>query len=109
MTNDVITALVLFIISELFVINAFFEQRAALNVSRELGYDIKPSVLPSWYPVTNIFRILSWGCLIYMFFMYAWYLPVVALIISFIVTSIIPVPKGKYVKMYKKLSDSGKY
>ena len=107
MTDEILFAWVLFLISELFVLNAFFEQRAALDIGRKIGQDIRHLVLPSWYPWTNLARILSWGALIYIFVVWIWYYPIIAAALSFIITIIFPVPESKYANVNEKLKSIG--
>ena len=105
MHTTIIAAIVVFFVSEGIVLNAFFEQRAALNISRQRGEDLRSVLVPSWYSKVNIFRILSWASLIYLFFAWIWYWPVIALVISFVITAVVPVPKVKCEKALQKLAE----
>ncbi|MDL2207551.1 hypothetical protein LJB82_02380 [Desulfovibrio sp. OttesenSCG-928-M16] len=104
MQPTTIIAIAVFLVSEGIVLNAFFEQRAALDISRQRGEDLRGVLVPSWYSKVNIFRILSWAALAYLFFTWVWYWPVIALIISFVITNVVPVPKRKYEKALQKLA-----
>lgn len=108
MIDDVTFAWLLFGISELFLLNAFFEQRAALDIGREIGQEIRHLVLPSWwYSWVKAARILSFGSLIYIAVVWIWYYPLIVAGLSFVITTIFPVPQSKYVNVIEKLSSFG--
>jgi hypothetical protein len=87
-----------------------FLQRAALKVGQLLvGRDISYIVLPSWFRIAWIPRIITWILLGYMFYKFAWYYGVITIIIDVAITTFCPVPESDYeyiVKKYKKWEES---
>lgn len=99
-----ILMVILYIIVEYCCINAFFTQRAVLDLQRKhfIPYDFRPVICPQskCYKFYRVFQILSWIILIYIAYQYKWYyalmILVVGYLISLIITSRAPVPASKY-------------
>lgn len=87
----------LYVILDIFVVNAFFSQRAVLDICRKYygGVDLRSMVLPKWYKFIRIPQIITWIILAYMLYEYPWYWAVGIFVIDFAITSLLPVPKSK--------------
>lgn len=91
-----------FIISWIIEFYLFGMQRASLRISRHNNVEWKgigEQLLPDWYPLTWIVRIAKYGLLIAILIVLDWKLAIGLLIISFIFSTVIPIP---YRFLYKK-------
>lgn len=91
-----------FVISWIIEFYLFGMQRASLKISRHNNVEwrgIGEQLLPNWYPLTWIVRIAKYGLLVAILIVIDWKLAVGLLVISFIVSTIIPIP---YRLLYKK-------
>jgi hypothetical protein len=89
--------IVIYIVADIFVVNAFLMQRAVLDVGQKYcnGTDMREYVMPKWYKYIRIPQIITWVTLAYMLYLYPWYYAVGIFIIDYIFTSICPIPKSK--------------
>jgi len=97
-SHPLVLAFVITWIIEFFL---FGMQRASLLISRSNNVQWKgfgQYLLPSWYPVTWLFRIGKYGLFIAIFFIIGWKLAFGLLIITFVLSSILPIP---YRLLYK--------
>lgn len=90
------TCLIVIVIAEIFVVNAFLTQRAALELERE-GMGYKEDMLPDWFGIVWIPRLVLWGALIYVLLYHSITTVVAYYIIDFLITVFIPIPKSRYV------------
>ena len=77
-------------------------QRASLRISRHNSVEwrgIGEQLLPNWYPLTWIVKIAKYGLLVTILIVIDWKLVIGLLVISFILSTIIPIP---YKPLYKK-------
>lgn len=84
-----------YIIIDVPIMNAFFTQRAALDIGRIIGIEIRPIVYKSNLFI-KICRIINWCIIGYMFYSFPWYYAVAVLSLDLLFTSIYPVPQSKY-------------
>jgi hypothetical protein len=92
-----------FIITWIIEFYLFGMQRASLRISRHNNVEwrgIGEQLLPSWYPLTWIVRIVKYGLLITLLIVLDWKLTIGLWVISFILSIIIPIP---YRPLYKKI------
>ena len=90
-----------FIITWIIEFYLFGMQRASLRISRHNNVEwrgIGEQLLPNWYPLTWIVRIAKYGLLVAILIVIDWKLAIGILIISFILSTIIPIP---YRLLYK--------
>lgn len=79
----------------------FGMQRASLRISRHNNVEWKgigEQLLPNWYPLTWIVIIAKYGLLVAILIVIDWKLAIGILVISFILSTIIPIP---YRVLYK--------
>ncbi|MBU0560297.1 MAG: hypothetical protein KJ799_14780 [Bacteroidetes bacterium] len=79
----------------------FGMQRASLRISRHNNVEWKgigEQLLPNWYPLTWIVIIAKYGLLVAILIVIDWKLAIGLLVISFILSTIIPIP---YRVLYK--------
>jgi uncharacterized membrane protein len=91
-----------FIISWIIEVYLFGMQRASLRISRHNNVEwrgIGEQLLPNWYSLTWIVRGAKYGLLVAILIVIDWKLAIGLLIISFILSIIIPIP---YRPLYKK-------
>lgn len=95
-----ILMVILYIIVEYCCINAFFTQRAVIDLQKKyfIPYDLRPVVCPrsKCYKFYRVFQVLSWLILIYIAYQYEWYYALILLAVSYLITSFIPIPASKY-------------
>ena len=97
-------AIAIFIITEPFVLLAFLEQRAALEIGRKLNFEIRSAVFSNkWKITTQILRLICWCAIVCMSFFGKWYYGVIAITASVILSTILPVPEVFYCNIMKKL------
>lgn len=97
--------IVVYVIADVFVLNAFFLQRAALEIGRSIGYEIRDLVLPGWYSLVWLPRFVTWGALALMFYWYDWSYAVTVCVIDWLITTLLPVPRSKYEYVQAKLDE----
>jgi ABC-type multidrug transport system fused ATPase/permease subunit len=91
-----------FIISWIIELYLFGMQRASLKISRHNNVEWKgigEQLLPNWYPLTWIAKIAKYGLFVAILIVIDWKLAIGLLIISFILSTILPIP---YRLLYKK-------
>jgi ABC-type multidrug transport system fused ATPase/permease subunit len=92
-----------FIISWIIELYLFRMQRASLRISRHNNVEwrgIGEQLLPQWYPLTWIVRLVKYGLLVVILIVIDWKLAIGLLVISFVLSLIIPVP---YRPLYKNI------
>lgn len=92
-----------FTISWIIEFYLFGMQRASLIISRYNNVEWKgigEQLLPNWYPLIWIVRIAKYGLLVAILIVIDWKLAIGLLVISFILSTIIPIP---YRLLYKKI------
>lgn len=98
---------VIFLIFAIFLIVAcltFIEQRAELEIGREIGYDIRTLILPMWCVASAYSWVIVAGLIIYTFMYYSWKPAAVMALLYFIVPGFIPIPQSTYEGVYKKMA-----
>ncbi len=91
-----------FIISWIIELYLFGMQRASLKISRHNNVEWKgigEQLLPNWYPLTWIAKIAKYGLFVAILIVIDWKLAIGLLVISFILSTILPIP---YRLLYKK-------
>ena len=91
-----------FIISWIIELYLFGMQRASLKISRHNNVEWKgigEQLLPNWYPLTWIAKIAKYGLFVAILIVIDWKPAIGLLIISFILSTILPIP---YRLLYKK-------
>jgi hypothetical protein len=102
MENLNILLIVVFVIIWLIEFYLFGMQRASLLISRQNNVEwrgVGEYLLPNWYPVTWLIRILKYGLLIAILIIINWKWAFGLLCLSFIILTITPIP---YRFFYKK-------
>lgn len=91
-----------FIISWIIEFYLFGMQRASLRISRHNNVEwrgIGEQLLPNWYPLTWIVRIVKYGLIVAILMLIDWKMAIGLLVVSFIASIIIPIP---YRPLYKR-------
>ena len=99
LTNPLIIAFIIIWFIEFYL---FGMQRASLKISRHNNVEWRgfgEQLLPTWYPLTWIVRISKYGLLVAILIVIGWKWAVGLLVISFIISTIIPIP---YRLLYRK-------
>lgn len=92
-----------FIIAWIIEFYLFGMQRASLKISRHNNVSWKgigENLLPNWFPITWLFSIAKYGLIVAMFFIFNWKIALATLVLSFIISTIIPIP---YRLLYSKI------
>ena len=89
----------IYVISKLFILNAFWEQRAALEIGRFLDIEVQHLVLPWWFKYLIIIQIINYTSLFFIAYLSNFYYALIAFGTSFIITVFFPIPKIKYIKI----------
>ena len=100
MTNPFVILFGLIWFIELYL---FGMQRASLLIARDNNVEwrgLGDKLLPNWFPLTWIVRILKYGVFIAIIIFVDWQMAIVLLLISFIIKSTIPIP---YKILYRKI------
>lgn len=100
MTNPFVILFGLIWFIELYL---FGMQRASLLIARDNNVEwrgLGDKLLPNWFPLTWIVRILKYGLLIAILIFVDWQMAIVLLLISFTIKSTIPIP---YKILYRKI------
>jgi hypothetical protein len=100
---------IVYIICALFYLNAFMDQRAALEIGRAMGQDIRPLVLPNGLGWVWIPRIIRWICFGLLVLGGQWIGALVLIGAEYLVTAVIPIPRSKYEKITRRLDEMKKY
>ena len=96
--------IILYVVTELQYINAFFNQRGALEISRQINIDLRPFLSDSVANViTNIGRVIGWLSLFGIFYYGSWLYVVVLVGVTFLITTFYPVSDSRYFKVFSKL------
>lgn len=83
----------------------FGMQRATLLASRKAGYEWRGGgelLLPKWYPITWIVIVGRWALLGAMAVLWSWKVALALLVVSFILSSILPIPYGMYRPIFQR-------
>lgn len=99
--------IILYVLVDLFVLNAFIEQRAALDIGRKIGRDVRYLVLPKWYAKHWVAKVFCWGTLLYIGFRYSWPIALGLWVADLLITALIPIPRSRYDKVIRKLKALG--
>ena len=102
MQQNIFLLILAYVIIDIPIINTFFTQRAALDIGRTIGIDIRPIVYKPNSLIT-ICRIINLCILGYMFYQFPWYYAVIVCVLDLLFTSIVPVPQSKYDLVEKRL------
>lgn len=81
---------------------AFGMQRATLLMSREAGVPPKIGalLLPSWFPIVWLVRLIKWAVLCYIAFTWSWVLAIGLIVADFILSAILPIPYSVYIPFF---------
>jgi len=81
----------------------FGMQRATLIMSREAGVapQIGALVLPSWFPIVWLVRLVKWAILCYIAFTWSWAVAGGLLAADFVLSAILPIPYSVYVSAFR--------
>jgi len=104
--NHVILLLV-FCIAFILEFGAFGMQRATLLMSREAGVSPKIGalLLPKWFPIVWLVRLIKWAVLIYIAFAWSWILAGGLLVVNFILSTFLPIPYSIYIPSFRSRID----
>lgn len=106
---DITNYAIFYVICEIITLNAFFEQRAALEIGRKMGMDIRRIARPFWYPLVWIPRIARWAAWFYLFTHHGIFLTVILIALDLGITTFLPVPNSKYQHVQDRLREHGIY
>lgn len=82
----------------------FFKQRAALDIGRQIGMEIRPLILSSEFnTVSNIVMVVKLAVLAYMCYLGSWMTAAGLGVGLMVVCSILPIPKSYYDDVYRKI------
>lgn len=97
------TLLIAFVVAFILEFGAFGMQRATLLMSREAGVppQIGALLLPSWFPIVWLVRLIKWAVLCYIAFTWSWVLAGGLLVADFIISAILPIPYSVYVPFFR--------
>lgn len=97
--------IILYVVTELQYINAFFNQRGVLEISRQINIDLRPFLSDSIDNViTNIGRVIGWISLFGIFYYGSWLYVVVLVGVASLITTFYPVSDNRYFKVFSKLA-----
>lgn len=95
-----------YFISWFIMLYLFGMQRATLLISRTNNVDWKDvgvHLLPKWYPITLLLRIVKWALLIVVFWQVGWIVGLACLVADIVLTGIFPIPyKALYSGIFNK-------
>lgn len=96
--------LVVFIVTFVLEFAAFGMQRATLLLSREasIPYQHAAALLPKWFPVVWLLRVIKWGVLIYIATSLSWWFALALFIGDFLLSAILPIPYNLYAPTFRK-------
>jgi len=82
---------------------AFGMQRATLLMSREAGVapQIGALLLPSWFPIVWLFRLVKWAILCYIAFAWSCVVAGGLLAADFVLSAILPIPYSAYLSAFR--------
>lgn len=83
---------------------AFGMQRATLLMSREANVSpqISEMLLPTWFPVVWLVRLLKWIVLFAVAFTWSWGVAIGLLIANTILATFLPIPYSAYISTFRK-------
>lgn len=90
--------LVIFILFWVLELNAFVEQRAALEVSRAYGIPFGCLTLPSWFGIFRFTWIIIVILIGYAFWEYPWHNGAIMLALYGLGMAFVPIPSSRYYK-----------
>lgn len=102
MIDLLIAAFIIYVIAEFKYIDAFLDQRAALDIGRLISLDIRPMVADSTNTL-RIIRIADWVSLSAVFYYGGWEYALGLIVVSLVVTTIYPVGESRYTSVMQKL------
>lgn len=91
------------VIVEFILLLMFFEQRAALNLERQMRVPVRNLVLPSYFNFYWGLKIVNWGCIAFVAYFYDWKFAIAWIIGITLITIVIPVPGYYYNKALGRL------
>jgi hypothetical protein len=103
-------AIAIFIIIEPFILIAFLQQRAALEIGRAFLGDFNPNHLvrsQTWSIAVWIIRLISWCSIGCMSYFGKWYYGLIGIVGSHILSAIVPVPGAFYRTTITRLEKFG--
>ncbi|WP_288934383.1 hypothetical protein [uncultured Acidaminococcus sp.] len=93
------------VIVEIILLLMFFEQRAALDLERQMCVPVRNLVLPSYFNFYWGLKIVNWGCIAFVAYFYDWKFALAWIIGSVLITIVIPVPRYYYNKALGRLDE----
>jgi len=81
---------------------AFGMQRATLRISRVAGSPPRfgALLLPSWFPIVWLVRLIKWAVLFYIAFTWSWVIAGGLLFANIILLAILPIPYSVYFPLF---------
>lgn len=97
------TLLIAFGVAFILEFGAFGMQRATLLMSREVGVtpQIGALLLPSWFPIVWLVRLVKWALLGYIAFAWSWVVAGGLFVADLILSAILPIPYSVYVPVFR--------
>lgn len=82
----------------------FMMQRAALEISRASGIDIKQGrlMLPLWYLLLWPARVIKWASVIQIGLWHGWIAAAGLLLATFLFSIFVPIPKRQFIPVFRK-------
>lgn len=94
---------VIFVAFWIIELNAFVEQRAALEVGRRYSIPVSYFQLPSWFPACRYIFVVEFVIIGYAFWKYPWYEAFIMLVLYFFGNMFVPIPASRYAKYISQL------